>query len=82
MGLYDFTLYDVITRNSRLFENQPAWLDVGQETPLTFGEIKSAVDGLALTELLSGPRFDRRVIESAGVDIVEILVRRTASAAA
>ncbi len=48
MGLYDFTLYDVITRNSRLFENQPAWLEAGQETPLTFGQIKTAVDGLAL----------------------------------
>ena len=48
MGLHDFTLYDVIVRNSRLFENQPAWLESGQEAPLTFGQIKTSVDRLAL----------------------------------
>ncbi len=48
MGLYDFTLYDVIARNSRLFEHQPAWLESEEEAPLTFGQIKTEVDGLAL----------------------------------
>ncbi len=48
MGLYDFTLYDVIVRNGRLFEDRPAWLSAGQESALTFGQVKTAVDGLAL----------------------------------
>jgi hypothetical protein len=28
MGLYDFTSYDVIRRNSRCFKDRPAWLEV------------------------------------------------------
>jgi long-chain acyl-CoA synthetase len=47
MGLYDFTLYDVIVQNSRLYENRPAWLEKGQPAALTFGQIRLSVDGLA-----------------------------------
>jgi acyl-CoA synthetase (AMP-forming)/AMP-acid ligase II len=44
MGLYDFTLYDVIVRNARLYQNKPAWQDVDSGHSLTFGQIKSLVN--------------------------------------
>lgn len=47
MGLYDFTLYDVIVRNSHVFENRPAWFEPGLAQPLTFDRIRRRVDDLA-----------------------------------
>ena len=47
MGLYDFTLYDVIARNALLYRDAPAWLDDGQDAPSTFSQVKTAVDRLA-----------------------------------
>jgi long-chain acyl-CoA synthetase len=47
MGLYDFTLYDVIVRNSRLYADRPAWLEVDQRRTLTFAALKTQVDRLA-----------------------------------
>lgn len=47
MGLHDFTLYDVICRNAQLYHDRPAWLEVSQSSPITFGQIKQDVDGLA-----------------------------------
>ncbi len=47
MGLYDFTLYDIIVRNAVVFKNQPAWQDVDQSLPLSFDQIKQRVDQLA-----------------------------------
>jgi long-chain acyl-CoA synthetase len=47
MGLYDFTLYDVIVRNARLYADRPAWCDAGQDEPLTFAQIRGAVDRVA-----------------------------------
>lgn len=47
MGLYDFTLYDVIMRNARLYQDVPAWRDVDSVQLLTFGQIKPLVDQLA-----------------------------------
>jgi acyl-CoA synthetase (AMP-forming)/AMP-acid ligase II len=47
MGLYDFTIYDVINRNARCFRQRPAWLDVSDGRELTFGQLKDSVDRLA-----------------------------------
>jgi long-chain acyl-CoA synthetase len=47
MGLYDFTIYDVINRNARCFSQKPAWLEVADGRELTFGEFKDKVDHLA-----------------------------------
>jgi long-chain acyl-CoA synthetase len=47
MGLYDFTLYDVIVRNSRLHADRPAWLEVDDQRALTFAALKTEVDRLA-----------------------------------
>jgi len=47
MGLYDFTLYDVIDRNAQLHTNDPAWLDSDSDTPMTFGQVKADVDRMA-----------------------------------
>jgi len=33
MGLYDFTVYDVINRNSRCFNRRRAWLEVKNPRP-------------------------------------------------
>ncbi len=48
MGLYDFTLYDIIARNALIFENKPAWFGTDSDRTLTFGQFKNAVDALAL----------------------------------
>jgi acyl-CoA synthetase (AMP-forming)/AMP-acid ligase II len=47
MGLYDFTVYDVINRNARCFREKPAWLEVSDGREITFGQFKDKVDHLA-----------------------------------
>jgi len=47
MGLYDFTLYDLINRNAVCFREKPAWLEVDDNRALTFLQYKEAVDRLA-----------------------------------
>jgi long-chain acyl-CoA synthetase len=47
MGLYDFTIYDVINRNARCFGKKPAWLEVSDGREVTFGQLKEKVDHLA-----------------------------------
>jgi len=47
MGLYDFTVYDVIRRNARCFREKPAWLEVSDGRETTFGQFKDKVDHLA-----------------------------------
>jgi long-chain acyl-CoA synthetase len=47
MGLYDFTIYDVIRRNSRCFKARPAWLEVSDGRIVTFAEVRNTVDHLA-----------------------------------
>jgi acyl-coenzyme A synthetase/AMP-(fatty) acid ligase len=47
MGLYDFTIYDVINRNARCFTEKPAWLELSDGREITFGQFKDMVDRLA-----------------------------------
>lgn len=48
MGLYDFTLYDVIQRNAACFGEKPAWFEVDESRTLTFAQYKESVDRLAV----------------------------------
>lgn len=61
MGLYDFTLYDVIVRNASVYRDAPAWFDDGQDAPLTFGQVKIEVDRMAGALLESGCRKGDRI---------------------
>ena len=61
MGLYDFSLYDIIVRNAVLFQNRPAWQDPDQQSPLTFAQVKQRVDRLALSLRKSGCRKGDRI---------------------
>ena len=47
MGLYDFTVYDLIQRNAVSFAEQPAWFEVDDGRTLSFVEYKQKVDRLA-----------------------------------
>lgn len=47
MGLYDFTFYDLISRNAQSYTSQPAWYEVDTKQYLSFSEIKTSVDRLA-----------------------------------
>ncbi|MGA6924872.1 MAG: AMP-binding protein, partial [Desulfosarcina sp.] len=47
MGLYDFTLYDLIRRNAACFRDRPAWLEADTGEIVTFGQFKKRVDQLA-----------------------------------
>jgi long-chain acyl-CoA synthetase len=47
MGLYDFTLYDVVNRNAVTFKEKQAWFEVEDGRSLTFGDFKEQVDRLA-----------------------------------
>lgn len=47
MGLYDFSLYDVIVRNAWLHQHKPAWQDVDTEHPITFSQMKLLVNRIA-----------------------------------
>jgi acyl-CoA synthetase (AMP-forming)/AMP-acid ligase II len=61
MGLYDFTLYDVIVRNALLHSDQPAWRDADQSRATTFSQIKAAVDQLALALQTKGCQKGDRI---------------------
>ena len=47
MGLYDFTFYDLINKNSTCYEDRPAWHEVDDGRSLTFGMFKEIVDKFA-----------------------------------
>ncbi len=47
MGLYDFTFYDLVSRNAAIYANQDAWTDDGDLRICSFSEIKEEVDRLA-----------------------------------
>ncbi|MDI6686618.1 MAG: AMP-binding protein [Desulfobacterales bacterium] len=47
MGLYDFTIYDLISRNVVCFGDRLAWFEVDDNRTLTFAEFKKSVDRLA-----------------------------------
>jgi acyl-CoA synthetase (AMP-forming)/AMP-acid ligase II len=47
MGLHDFTIYDVINRNARCFNQKPAWLEIADGREVTFGQLKDKVYHLA-----------------------------------
>ena len=47
MGLYDFTFYDLIVRNSVGYCNRSAWYEVDAGKTLTFLQVKEMIDGLA-----------------------------------
>jgi len=47
MGIYDFTIYDVISRNAMCLREKRAWLEVVDNRIITFGEYKRKVDQLA-----------------------------------
>lgn len=47
MGLYDFTIYDLINRNAVCFGNRPAWYEADDGRTVTFSEYKKMIDSLA-----------------------------------
>ncbi len=47
MGLYDFSFYDLISRNAVVFENRLCWKEIDDGRELTFSEYKIEVDRLA-----------------------------------
>jgi len=47
MGLYDFTFYDLISRNATAFGDKLAWHEVDDGRALTFSQYKERVDRLA-----------------------------------
>jgi long-chain acyl-CoA synthetase len=47
MGIYDFTIYDLINRNALLFKDKTAWWEAADRSATTFSEIKKEADRLA-----------------------------------
>jgi long-chain acyl-CoA synthetase len=54
LGLYDFSFYDLINRNARLYAGLPAWFEVDDDRTLSFEEYKASVDRLAQSLLVAG----------------------------
>ena len=54
MGLYDFSFYDLINRNARLYSKLPAWYEVDDDRTLSFEEYKTSTDRLAQGLLMAG----------------------------
>lgn len=61
MGLYDFTVYDVINRNAGCFREKPTWLEVSDGREITFGQFKDRVDRLACGLQRSGIQKGDRI---------------------
>jgi len=47
MGLYDFTIYDLVCRNAASFRDKSAWFEVDDGRTLTFAGYKRKIDSLA-----------------------------------
>jgi acyl-CoA synthetase (AMP-forming)/AMP-acid ligase II len=47
MGLYDFSLYDLIHRNAQCYRNRPAWFEADTGKTTTFGQFRGQVVRLA-----------------------------------
>ena len=47
MGLYDFTIYDLIQRNAVSFKDKAAWFEADDNRSVTFNRFKEMVDRLA-----------------------------------
>jgi long-chain acyl-CoA synthetase len=47
MGLYDFTIYDLINRNAVCFKDKPAWFETDNGQTFTFSAYKKIVDRMA-----------------------------------
>jgi len=61
MGLYDFTIYDMIEKNATLFSGKNAWFEVDDGRILTFEQIKNKVDHLAAGLQQIGVKKDDRI---------------------
>ena len=61
MGLYDFTLYDLIIRNALCFKDRPAWYEADDGRTLTFAQYREKVDLLASGLQESGVRKGDRI---------------------
>jgi len=61
MGLYDFTFYDLISRNATAFGGKEAWYEVDDGRTLTFSEYKEKVDRLACGLKKSGIQKGDRI---------------------
>ena len=48
MGLYDFSFYDLIMRNSVAFADSICWKEMDDDRQMTFADYKKRVDILAL----------------------------------
>jgi len=80
MGLYDFTLYDVIVRNALLYNDRPAWRDTHGSGTVNFGQFKTTVDRWACALQKTGCRKGDR-IGVLGKNCLEFLVVYGAAAA-
>lgn len=61
MGLYDFTFYDLISRNATAFGGKKAWFEVDDGRTLTFSQYKERVDRLACGLQKSGIQKGERI---------------------
>jgi len=61
MGLYDFTFYDLITRNAGAFGAKEAWHEVDDGRTLSFSEYRERVNRLACGLQKSGVRKGDRI---------------------
>jgi len=61
MGLYDFTIYDLINRNAVSFKDKVAWFEIDDNRTLTFAQYQGMVDrlacGLQKTNIKKGDRI-------------------------
>lgn len=61
MGLYDFSLYDLICQNGRCFAERRAWLDADTGESVTFGQMQNRVQRLAAGLINTGIRKGDRI---------------------
>ena len=47
MGIYDYTIYDMLSRSAISFRKNPAWFEAETDETFTFAQLKKMVDRLA-----------------------------------
>jgi acyl-CoA synthetase (AMP-forming)/AMP-acid ligase II len=61
MGLYDFTFYDLISRNAACYGSQSAWYEVDADNSRTFIQIKEMIHRLAFGLQATGIKKGHRI---------------------
>ncbi|MEE4352155.1 MAG: AMP-binding protein, partial [Desulfatiglans sp.] len=80
MGIYDYTIYDMLSRNALCFEKKAAWFEAETNETFTFAHLKKKVDRLAAGLQKNGIKKGDRIVVIGKNSVESFLVCNAAAA--